>query len=62
MVLGAVVKVIWLTREISGMNINDHFQWLVVGYTEIFEMVKKKKMEEWNRTRDDCIINLMKVL
>jgi len=60
MVLGAMVKVIWLTREISGMNINDHFQWFVVGYTEIFEMVKKN--EEWNRTRDDCIINLMKVL
>lgn len=61
MVLGALVKVIWLTREVSGMNINDHLQWFVVGNTEIFEMVKKK-MEEWNVTRDDCIINLMKVL
>lgn len=61
MVLGALVKVIWLTTEISGMDINDHFPWFVVGNTEIFEMVKKKKMEEWNMTRDGCI-NLMKVL
>lgn len=43
MVLEALVKVIWLTREISGMNLNDHFQWFVVGKTETFEMVKKKK-------------------
>ena len=47
MVLGAPGQIIWLAGEISGININDHFQWFVVGSTEIslrFSYFFKKKV------------------